>query len=254
MLPKWQRKLGAPKSTEAFDDLYARARALERHDQQFNARSSSTKPQSFSQKPQTTTTQTGREQNQEGNSSRNQKRSAGPNKPRGKRCWHCYEYGHFVKDCPKIGTESPGKSTRSKISTLATSDVREMSIQQLEEVLASKRLAAEQNILSSKVETVTGVASSSNQVTNSDTSTDELKDAIGPVLYLDITVEGHPVKALVDTGAQSTILSQNTLHEIARHMKSRALGLPQLEKPCEQLYGRAGANSSVITITAQTKN
>jgi len=38
LLPKWQRKLGAPKATETFDDLYARARTLERHDQQFSAR------------------------------------------------------------------------------------------------------------------------------------------------------------------------------------------------------------------------
>ncbi len=42
LLPKWQRKLGAPKATETFDDLYARARALERHDQQFNVRAIAT--------------------------------------------------------------------------------------------------------------------------------------------------------------------------------------------------------------------
>lgn len=45
LLSKWQRKLGAPKATETFDDLYARARALERHDQQFNVRASNDKPQ-----------------------------------------------------------------------------------------------------------------------------------------------------------------------------------------------------------------
>ena len=34
LLPKWQRKLGAPKTDETFEDLYARARAIEQHDQQ----------------------------------------------------------------------------------------------------------------------------------------------------------------------------------------------------------------------------
>ena len=34
LLPKWQRKLGAPKTGETFEDLYARTRAMERHDQQ----------------------------------------------------------------------------------------------------------------------------------------------------------------------------------------------------------------------------
>ena len=143
-LSKCQCKLGAPKSTETFDDLYARACALERHDQQFNAKASSNKPPNSSQELQTTTKQTGLEQNQESNSSRSQKHSAGQNKPRGKRCWHCYEYRYFEKDRPKLGPEFPGKSTRSKISTLATSGVQEMSIQQLVEVLASKRLAAEE--------------------------------------------------------------------------------------------------------------
>ena len=37
LLPKWQRKLGAPKTTETFEELYARARMLERHDQQYGA-------------------------------------------------------------------------------------------------------------------------------------------------------------------------------------------------------------------------
>ena len=37
LLPKWQRKLGAPRATESFTNLYDRARTLERHDEQLNA-------------------------------------------------------------------------------------------------------------------------------------------------------------------------------------------------------------------------
>ena len=37
LLPKWQRKLGAPKTDESFEDLYARARTVERHNQQIGA-------------------------------------------------------------------------------------------------------------------------------------------------------------------------------------------------------------------------
>lgn len=33
LLPKWQQKLGAPKTTETFEELYAQVRTLERHDQ-----------------------------------------------------------------------------------------------------------------------------------------------------------------------------------------------------------------------------
>ena len=41
LLPKWQRKLGAPKTAESFDDLFTRARTFERHEQQFSANSAS---------------------------------------------------------------------------------------------------------------------------------------------------------------------------------------------------------------------
>ena len=36
LLPKWQRKLGAPKTGESFEDLFNRARTAEKHDQQYN--------------------------------------------------------------------------------------------------------------------------------------------------------------------------------------------------------------------------
>ena len=37
LLPKWQKKLGAPQPSEKFHDLYERARTVERHDQHFQA-------------------------------------------------------------------------------------------------------------------------------------------------------------------------------------------------------------------------
>ena len=38
---KWQRKLGAPKTEESFNELYDRARTLERHEQQYIATAAS---------------------------------------------------------------------------------------------------------------------------------------------------------------------------------------------------------------------
>ena len=46
---------------------------------------------------------------------------------------------------------------------------------------------------------------------NSDPTT---STAIGPVLYLEIEIEGVPVKAVVDSGAQSTVISRELQHEI----------------------------------------
>ena len=36
LLPKWRRKLGAPKTGELFKDLFNRVRTAEKHDQQYN--------------------------------------------------------------------------------------------------------------------------------------------------------------------------------------------------------------------------
>lgn len=38
--------------------------------------------------------------------------------------------------------------------------------------------------------------------------------AVGHVLQLDVTIEGGPVKAVVDSEAQSTVISQYLLHKV----------------------------------------
>ena len=77
-------------------------------------------------------------------------------------------------------------------------------------------------------------------------------DAVGPVVYLELVIEGYPVKAVVDSGAQSTILSCGLLHQVAHHMQSQGHATPTLVQPSARLYGRSGNNSSELTVTAQT--
>ena len=254
LLPKWQRKLGAPKAAEAFDDLYARARTLERHDQQFNARRSDSKPQSdhsYKLGPPKKTTPTDSAPPRSGQPTpRGSGRNFGRYKPRIRRCFNCGQTDHFERDCPTQGTESPGKSGKSgKVSSVT----EEMTIPQLEQLIASKRLAAEKGKLGgvAKIGTITSGTSSSSGVAKIGADTSSFSDAIGPVLYLEVKIEGHPVKVLVDTGAQSTILSQKVLHDVASHMKEQGRELPQLEQPSAKLYGRSGKNSCELTLTAQ---
>ena len=69
----------------------------------------------------------------------------------------------------------------------------EETIQQMEQLLSNMQLKMEQSKLQkSRVSTV--VAQSA--------------DAVGPVLSIEVKIEGCPVEAMVDTGAQSTILSR----------------------------------------------
>jgi hypothetical protein len=77
-------------------------------------------------------------------------------------------------------------------------------------------------------------------------------ETVGPVLYLNLKMEGHPVKAVVDSGAQSTIISRNILHQVADNMQKNGRTGPALVLPSTKLFGRSGADSSELTITAET--
>lgn len=77
--------------------------------------------------------------------------------------------------------------------------------------------------------------------------------AVGPVLFFDVEIEGYPVRAMVDTGAQSTIVSREQLHWIARAMRQAGREGPNLVTPSMKLYGRSRSDRSELTITAEAQ-
>ena len=74
---------------------------------------------------------------------------------------------------------------------------------------------------------------------------------MGPTLYLDILIEGVPVRAMFDTGAQSSIVSRDVLHATGRRLKSQGRSLPALGEPCTTLFGKDGDQGPKIAVTAQ---
>lgn len=79
--------------------------------------------------------------------------------------------------------------------------------------------------------------------------------AVGPTVYLAVTVGGVPVDAMVDTGSQSTIISRALLHAIGDHAKKQGKPLPVLERPTVRLYGKdgpGGGHELVVTAQLQT--
>lgn len=170
LLPKWQRKLGAPKAAETFDDLYSRARILERHDQQFNARRGEVKPQSDRSHKSGPPKESKPTESAPPSSGQPVPRGSGRNfgrhKPRVRICYDCGEPGHIGKDCPTRGTESPGKSGKVS-SVIVDTTTEEMTIPELEQLIATKRLAAEKGQLGegvAKIGTITSDTSSSSSV------------------------------------------------------------------------------------------
>ena len=109
----------------------------------------------------------------------------------------------------------------------------ELSDEQLEE-LNKRKLNKEQELVDERIE------SSVNVVTG----------AVGPSYWLQISVEGVVVPALVDTGSQSTTISHSLLHKVFCHPKMAGKHLPQLEYPCTTFKRKGG---HPINVTAQVQ-
>ena len=63
-----------------------------------------------------------------------------------------------------------------------------------------------------------------------------VRGAVGPSYWLQISVEGVPVSALVNTGSQSTITSCSLLHKVYLHLKGNGKTPPRLD--AQSLEGR----------------
>ena len=96
-----------------------------------------------------------------------------------------------------------------------------------------------------------GGGGSSNNTINSTTSVGKA-GVIGSLLKVGVEIKGVPVKALLDTGAQSTIISRSTLHAVVRHLQEHNRPVPELEIPTARLYGKDGQKGGkALYITAQ---
>ncbi len=116
------------------------------------------------------------------------------------------------------------------------------SIEQLEALIAVKRLGDECDNLPRDEATM-------NTVT---VNQEQSPKAVGPTVYVPVNVCGVPVEAMLDTGAQSTIISRELLHEIVRHLRTEDQPLPELKTPSARLYGKDGVEGGrEIVITAQ---
>ena len=145
-------------------------------------------------------------------------------------------------ECPTL-VEAPGRSKNSNTSTVeAVQPIvpEELTESQLEQLLANRLLARERSVLAEESDT------------NTVTASGEHAKAVGSLIHLDVCIEGVPVRAMVDTGAQSTIISRSTLLLIHRHLRQQGRALPELELPTVRLYGKDGEKGSKqLVITAQ---
>ena len=150
LLPKWQRKMGAHKADETFEDLFKRAHTVEKHDEQY---SQSAADKSDDHKK--SSSNEAESQNKAGseNSGGRAKESAPQNYQKSVVCFNCEQPGHIARNCWKLrrrseATERHGGNPNSN-KVLVT--VAEMSDSQLEQELASHKLAREEQILTDSI-------------------------------------------------------------------------------------------------------
>ena len=272
---KWQRKLGAPKPSETFQELYDRARVLERHERQYAESAASrgeiTKKGTFR----------GRERSYGGKGAipqtdgtrREEKETPKTREPI---CYHCQRPGHYKSDCPLRGSqpEAPGRSytpyrsgnnpksnqanrpsgsnqgVKPSLSRNApleikpneTAHLNSLSIEQLEALIAAKRLGEERDQLPHDEATMSTVTVDKGQSPK----------AVGPTVYVQVSTCGVPVEAMLDTGAQSTIVSRELYHKVVCHLRTGDKPVPELKTPSARLYGKDGVEGGrEIVVTAQ---
>ena len=155
-------------------------------------------------------------------------------------CYNCKKLGHIARNCrePKQGTEARGRTqpgqaspssvrvveAASTVNSLTTPQLASLTTQQLEELLAERRLREESN----------GLDNSSANVNVITVQTSDDVAAIGPPMCLPITVEGVAVDAVVDTASQSTIIPRTFLQLVGQSLRRQGKPLPKLEKPHPQ--------------------
>ena len=264
LLTKWQRKLGAPKPSETFQELYDHARTLEQHEKQYNAASVTVHGEKKNEKPvqpkqnklltkppqnkEPSATSLSTKQKDDSESRPEWSPSvSGRYNVRGY-CHKCGNKGHHCR-ITQSKQEAPGRAAPgdgSKAASIKTVESipaeDEFTEAQLEDMLAKCRLQNEQKELG-------------NAYANTCTITTESKKSsqvVGPMLFLDLEIEGVPVEAVVDCGSPATIIFRSMLHEIARSLQRAGKPSPQMSKPSIKVYGKDGKKSGhELVCTAQ---
>ena len=170
-------------------------------------------------------------------------------------CHICHQPGRFARRCPDSSRQrtdkrkAPGRTTDTSRNSCLEADppvpYADASISELEALLAQRRLEAETTLMSESGEAQVGCVC---------TEAKTICKAVGPSMFLDVSVEGVSLPAMVDCGAQSTIISRELLHRIARKRLCDEKEILKLEKPTVRLFGKDGPQGGrELIITAQVE-
>ena len=243
--------MAAPKPNETFNELYDRARTLEKHKKQISAKAAingdkeissdhSKQPHGASKsstfKSQKSSTDQAPQITSHKGVKGNQPPSAGfqrrqaYNQPFRGGSFICGG-PHLAKVCPDRGvkSEAPGRSYKSRSAEItATPRAVTYTEEELVKMLNECRLKNEETLLAQE-------KSQCNVISTKE----QTGKAVDPTLVIQLQIEDIPVEAMVDTGSQSTVISRAVLHKVGRHLHQQEKEMPQLRLPhCQTLRQR----------------
>ena len=152
LLPKWQRKLGAPNTDETFSELYDRARMLEKHELQYVASAAVRKENQQGKNKILKIHKVPSRTEDCGNASPSQSTSVQKSSGNNKLYFVCKSPSHCASDCPKSHRrEATGRgkpsATTSMIAPMPLQELEQLADEQLEDIPAKRKLEREQELL-----------------------------------------------------------------------------------------------------------
>ena len=143
LLPRWQRKLGAPKPEEFFEELFARARIMKRREEQYTAISNGRN------EPRHKNSNSGKQPTQPASEGSGQSPTETRRQNQGNQCRACHRFRHIAKFCKNRqrrggDAEASGRAPESNANVVTP--VTQCSSAELEEELSKRRLEGEQEL------------------------------------------------------------------------------------------------------------